>query len=259
MQNNIEGLWWKLAVVVMLAGIGLWVRRKTARSRQNDKATIETLDSVTIALALVFFVIQPFIVQAFVIPTGSMKNTLREHDRVLVSRTIYRWQEPRFQDVVVFEAPPAARQEPKTDFIKRCIGTPGDLIEVRKGALFRNGRAVPEIYRLWDSPELPYDMKIVGNAVYEREYDAPNHPELWQQNGLAVPETDQFSISIAPPGRVPAGQLLMLGDHRSASLDGHIWGFVPRENVIGKAMCVFWPPRRFGFLDEMTRNPRPVP
>ena len=259
MQHAIEGLWWKLAVVVLLAGLGLWMRRKTARAHEDGKATLETLDSATIALALVFFVIQPFIAQAFVIPTGSMRNTLREHDRVLVSRAIYRLQEPRFQDAVVFVAPPAAHQEPGTDFIKRCIGTPGDTIEVHQGVVFRNGNAVPEIYQLWDSPALPYDMKIVGGAVYSRNYYAPGQPEPWEQNQIVAPAASQSLISAAAPGRVPKGQLLMMGDHRSASLDGHIWGFVPRENVIGKAMCVFWPPRRFGLVDEMTRNPRPVP
>lgn len=259
MQHDIEGLWWKLAVVVALAGTCLLLRRKTARSREDGKATIETLDSATIALALVFFVIQPFIAQAFVIPTGSMRNTLREQDRVLVSRAIYRLQEPHFQDVVVFEAPPAAHQEPNTDFIKRCIGTPGDIIEVRKSTLFRNGKAVPEIYQLWDNSALHYDMKIVGGAVYSRDYYAPNQPGDWQKNEIIVPAANQLLISAATPGRVPQGHLLMLGDHRSNSLDGHVWGFVPRENVIGKAMCVFWPARRLGLVDELTRNPRPVP
>ncbi len=259
MQHDIEGFWWKIAVVVVLAAVGLWLRRKTVRSREESKETIETLNSATIALAVVFFVVQPFIAEAFVIPTGSMKNTLREQDRVLVSRAIYRLQEPHFQDVVVFEAPPAAHQEAGTDFIKRCIGTPGDVIEMRRGVLFRNGRAVPEIYQLWNSPTLPYDMKIVGGAVYSRDYYAPNLPGAWQQNQLVVPAANQFLISTATPGRVPNGQLLMLGDHRSNSLDGHFWGFVSREKVIGKAMCVFWPPRRFGLLDEMTRNPRVAP
>ena len=262
MQHDIEGLGWKIAVVVIMAAVGLWLRRKTAHSRQesgNVRETIETLNSATIALAVVFFVVQPFIAEAFVIPTGSMRNTLREQDRVLVSRGIYRLQEPHFQDVVVFVAPPAAKQEPGTDFIKRCMGTPGDIVEVRKGKVFRNGRAVPEIYQLWDSSALPYDMKIIGGAVYSRDYYAPGQTTPWKQNQIIAPIANQSLISRATPGRVPDGQLLMLGDHRSNSLDGHFWGFVPRANVIGKAMCVFWPPRRFGLVDEMTRNPRPVP
>ncbi len=254
-MNNIEGWPWKLAIVAALAVAGVMARRFIAR--ENGKGLIETLDSGTIALALVFFVIQPFILQSFWIPTGSMENTLRVQDRLLVSRAIYRLQEPRFQDVIVFEAPTAAQQEPDTDFIKRCVGTAGDTIEVRKGVLFRNGKAVPEIYQLWNSSALPYDMKIVGGAVYSRDYFAPNVPAPWQKNSVTVSEAQQTTLDAAPSGQVPTGQLLMLGDHRSHSLDGHLWGFVPRQNVIGKAVCVFWPPTRLGLVDGLSFHPRP--
>ena len=283
MENTIEGWGWKLAIIVLLAGACLWAHRHPAKverifewlsrkftsvfglanhslkerqhaAREAAKAFVETLDSATVAIGLVFFVIQPFILQSFWIPTGSMENTLRPQDRVLVSRALYRWQEPKFQDVIVFEAPAAAAQPPATDFIKRCMGTPGDTIEIRKGALFRNGTAVPETYQLWNSGALPYDMKIVGGAVYARNYNAPNSPAQWTQN--QIPAANQATISAAKPGKVPPGSLLMLGDHRSNSLDGHFWGFAPRKNVIGKAVCVFWPPRRFGLVDNLTHYPR---
>ncbi len=245
----------KIALVLALIGMTTWVRR--SKSREKDNALLETLDSATIALALVFFVIQPFILQAFQIPTGSMESTLRPDDRVLVSRAIYRLQEPQFQDVVVFEPPAAAEQPPDTDFIKRCIGTPGHVIEVRKGVLFRDGIAIPEIYQLWNSGALPYDMKIIGDAVYSRDYYAPNVPKPWQRNRLDAPDADQATLNAAASGAVPAGQLLMLGDHRSHSLDGHFWGFVPRQNVVGKAVCVFWPPKRLGLLDDLSSRLRP--
>ena len=284
MENIIEGSFWKIAIVVMLAGAALLAHRhpallerlfevlgqKIARilgrasasleerrfaARESAKAMTETLDSATIAIGLVFFVIQPFILQSFWIPTGSMENTLRVNDRLLVSRAIYRFEEPKFQDVIVFEPPAAAAQPPHTDFIKRCMGTPGDVIEMRKGVLFRNGTAVPEIYQLWNSGALPYDMKIVGGAVYSRNYDAPNLPGEWTRN--QIPAANQTAISAAKSGAVPVGNLLMLGDHRSHSLDGHFWGFAPRKNVIGKAVCVFWPPKRLGLVDNLTRYPRP--
>ena len=253
MDTNIEGLGWKLATVAALVIAGLLARRFAAH--EEGKAIVETLDSATVAIALVFFVIQPFILQSFWIPTGSMENTMRPQDRLLVSRAIYRLQEPKFQDVIVFEAPPAAAQEPGTDFVKRCVGTPGDVVEVRKGTLFRGGKAVPEIYQLWNSGALPYDMKIVGGAVYSRNYFAPNQPTAWMRNDVMA--AHQNEIGTAKPGSVPPGQLLMLGDHRSHSLDGHIWGFVPRQNVIGKAVCVFWPPKRIGLADDLSFHPRP--
>ena len=78
-------------------------------------------------------------------------------------------------------------------------------------------------------------------------------PAPWTRNQIIA--ANQSAISAAPAGKVPPGQLLMLGDHRSHSLDGHFWGFVPRQNVIGKAVCVFWPPKRLG-LGSLSFHPR---
>ena len=259
MEFNLENIWCKLVAVAALVGVTALAHWLVARRRhsENGSLIVETLDSMTMAIALILLVVQPFILQPFWIPSGSMENTLRIDDRVLVSRAIYRLQEPNFQDVVVFEAPAATGEKSGTDYIKRCIGRPGDSIEVRKGVLFRNGKVVPEIYRLWNSAALPYDMKIVGGAVYSRGYFAANLPEPWAKNGIVASANDQASINAATPGVVPAGFLLMLGDHRSHSSDGHIWGFVPRQNVIGKAMCVFWPPTRLGLMDNLSFQPRP--
>ena len=147
MEFNIESPWWKLAIVLGLLGMREFVRLLSPRDDGSDgsetsKWLVETLDSATIAIGLVLFVIQPFILQAFFIPSGSMEDTLRISDRLLVSRLIYRLKEPEFQDVVVFEAPEAAAQPPHTDFIKRCMGTPGDVIEMRDGKFYRNGQFV---------------------------------------------------------------------------------------------------------------------
>ncbi len=263
MGFNIESPWWKLAIVAGLIGMREFVRLLSPREigtegNETGKWLVETLDSATIAIALVLFVIQPFILQAFYIPSGSMEDTLRISDRLLVSRLIYRLREPEFQDVVVFEAPEAALQPPHTDFIKRCMGTPGDVVEMRNGRFFRNGNFVPEPYKLWNGPNLFYDMKIVGGAVYSRDYLAPGQPpDKWKQNNIAASDADQARITLAAPGKVPQGFLLMLGDHRSNSNDGHVWGFAPRQNVVGKAICVFWPPTRLGLVDSLTFHPRP--
>ena len=267
MEFNIENPWWKLAIVLGLLGMREFVRLLSPReikaggntiseSNETSKWLIETLDSATIAIGLVLFVIQPFILQAFFIPSGSMEDTLRISDRLLVSRLIYRMREPQFQDVVVFEAPEAAAQPPHTDFIKRCMGTPGDVVEMRNGKFYRKGQLVNEPYKLWDRPTSSYDMKIVEGAVYSRDYYDPDTPGKWSKNGLVVPDADQNLIDSAKPGKVPDGQLLMLGDHRSNSNDGHVWGFTPRANVVGKAICVFWPPTRLGLVDSLSFHPR---
>ena len=254
MQFDINNPWWKAAVVLALFGVAAFARllARRAPDDENAKWISETLDSATIAIGLVLLIIQPFILQAFYIPSGSMENTLLVSDKVLVSRLIYRFKEPAFQDVIVFVAPPSATNEPGTDFIKRCMGVPGDVVEMRAGKLFHNGQFVPEPYALWAGENPVYDMKIVGGAVYSRNYYAPGMADNWSRNHIVVPQAQQAQITGAAPGRVPADRLLMLGDHRSNSEDGHFWGFAPRENVIGKAICVFWPPTRFGLVEKLT-------
>lgn len=285
---NIEAWPWKIAVVVALLGMREFVRLLSPKETvpqtetgETSKWLIETIDSAAIAIGLVLFVIQPFILQAFYIPSGSMEDTLRISDRLLVSRMVYRIKQPEFQDVIVFKAPPDAlinQTQKDVDFIKRCMGLPNDEIHVINRQVFRNGKPVAEPYTKWNeaasastlpavadatSPDAftksrySYDMKIVGGAVYSREYDPiTNQPEPWTQNNLAVSPEDQAKITAAPYDRVPPGRYLMFGDHRSNSNDGHVWGFVPRENIVGKAICVFWPPTRLGLVDKMSFNQR---
>ena len=259
-EFNLDNPWWKIAVVLALLGMTGLARLFGGRDPKEDgKWLVETLDSATIAIALVLFVIQPFILQAFYIPSGSMENTLLVSDRLVVSRLIYRFKEPEFQDVIVFVAPPTATDKPNTDFIKRCMGTPGDVVEMRAGKFYRQGKFVPESYVLWDNTNPVYDMKIYGDAVYARDYYGPGTPGQWSQNNIPAPQADQDKITAAAPGAVPDGKLLMLGDHRSNSDDGHLWGFAPRENVIGKALCVFWPPQRFGLVEKLTERQGKTP
>lgn len=283
MHFNIDSWPWKFAVVFALLGMRAFIQLLTPKDKNSEggetsKWLVETIDSAAIAIGLVLFIIQPFILQAFYIPSGSMEDTLRISDRLLVSKMVYRLREPAFQDVVVFKAPPAALQTSGTteqqDFIKRCIGTPGDVIEVKDRVLYRNGKKIPEGYTKWSdvntavgnapdermpgatTPRYSYDMKIVGDTVYSREYQGPNEPGEWTRAGIIVAEADQQAITDAPPGKVPRDHFLMLGDHRNNSNDGHVWGFVPRENIVGKAICVFWPPTRLGLVDQMSFHPR---
>lgn len=268
MSFSMDSWLWKIALVVAIIAIREFVRLLSPKDRQgqtheNSRWAVETLDSAAIAIGLVLFIIQPFLLQAFFIPSGSMEDTLQVRDRLLVSKLIYRLRNPRFQDVVVFRVPPAATNEstpPNTDFIKRCIGTPGDIVYVIDRQLYRipaGGTQIEKIdekYTKWSPDGRPsYDMKIIGGVVYSREYDAPGQPGYWSIKGEAQPEVDQQEINDAKPEAVPSGQLLMLGDHRNNSNDGHVWGFVPRENVVGKALFVFWPPNRLSLVDKLSK------
>jgi signal peptidase I len=274
MSLNIDSWFVKIAIVVALIAAREFVRLLSPREatgavNENAKWLLETLDSAAIAIGLVLFIIQPFLLQAFFIPSGSMEDTLRINDRLLVSKLVYRLREPRFQEVVVFLAPPEAQREVggQDDFIKRCMGTPGDTIYVQNRQYFRKGRGeqifteLKEPYIKW-SPQgrgalYSYDMKIIDGVIYSREYSQPGALGVWTVNGTPVAQTDQERVERAEPQPIPAGMFLMLGDHRNNSNDSHAWGFVPRANIVGKAVCVFWPPTRVGLVDQMSFHPRP--
>ena len=262
--------------------------RSAGENAETGSGWAETLDSLLITIGLVFFIVQPFILQPFYIPSGSMENTLQwtpVQDRLLASRWIYRLRAPQRGEVVVFQPPrQAVHQLGNTgdDYIKRCVGVPGDIIYAdKKRQFFRNGVKMVEPYAKWSSTISPdgqplsysYDMKIVDGKMYSREYEAPDTPfsgdsGQWHYqpgaNGsevpppVVVPPEQQDEITRATPEAIPPGMFLMLGDNRNNSSDGHVWGFVPRANVVGKAMCVFWPPRRIGTLDRMSAAAAPA-
>jgi signal peptidase I len=109
-------------------------------------------------------------------------------------------------------------------------------------------------------------MKIVDGKLYTRESNPAygfNTSAQWVQEGHGPigsrsPAPNQAYISNHKPEPIPAGMYLMLGDHRDNSNDSHAWGLVPRQNIIGRAFVVFWPPTRIGLLDNMSENPRPA-
>jgi signal peptidase I len=217
---------WQIAALIGLAvSLRLWAAYSRAFTTSPIMRTargyvLEFLDSALIALLLVFCILRPFVIQAFFIPSGSMLPTLQLNDRILVNKLVYHFRDPEPGDIVVFRAPPAAsiRQQ---DFIKRVVGTPGDRLQVRRfEGLYRNGKLINEPY-IRETPA----------------YDWPRHGA----SGLSVPEDN----------------IVVFGDNRNNSNDSHAWQaiapdlqqvenrpFVPRQNVLGKAMVIFWPPTR---------------
>jgi signal peptidase I len=192
-----------------------------------------------------------FLGQNFVIPSGSMENTLLIGDHVLVDHITFspatRWmplvhhRDPQRNDIVVFIRP-APEPEPDAEgnpvytiLVKRLIGIPGDHIHLHDGTVFINGLAQPMPKDGRDTPvtppserpyvdEFPSVMPTVEDshgAVTTWVVDLPNHVE----NGDLV---------------VPPGKYFMMGDHRHASLDSRFWGFVPRENIMGRPLFNYW-------------------
>jgi len=184
---------------------------------------------VLLALA-VALVIKTFLVQAFFIPSSSMEPTLVPGDRVLVNKLAYRFGDVHRGDVVVFENPNEAalpdrnavealfhwlgeglgfEQPENEDLIKRVIGLPGDTIAIRDHTVMVNDDPVAE----------PYLTKKAVN-----------------------------SMSDYGPVTVPRGELFVLGDNRGNSSDSRVIGFVPEDNVVGRAFVIIWPPGDAGGL-----------
>jgi len=215
-----------LILVLALARVG--VQRLTGVRETLQTQVLELLDSLLIAIVLVFCIIRPFVVQAFYIPSGSMRNTLQEKDRILVNRFIYRLRDPKPRDIVVFRAPPAASSEQK-DFIKRLVAREGDLVAVREGVLYINGKPQQE----------PYTRQAMYYEFPPSPYTVPLDQEKW---GTVEVVNGMRCV------RVPRGMLFVLGDNRNDSNDGHRWGYLPRRNLLGRAMVIFWPVQRIRLL-----------
>ena len=168
----------------------------------------ENLESILWAAALAL-AIRTFIVAPFKIPSGSMRPTLMEGDRILVSKFLYHVREPRRGDIIVFRFP----ENPRRPFIKRLIGVGGDRVEIRDGHVMVN-----------DHPQSP---------SMRRETYYYNQGPFGQEHAVT---------------QVPEDAYFVLGDNSASSHDSRFWGFVPKRLLIGKALCIFWPPHRIRIL-----------
>ncbi len=175
----------------------------------------EYTESILIALLLALF-IRAYLVQAFKIPSGSMEDTLVVGDHLLVNKFIYgtkvpftdsqviKLRDPQRGDVIVFEYP----EDPSKDFIKRVIGTPGDVVEGKDKKVYVNGK-------LYQNPhEVHKEKDIVSKEVHPR---------------------DTFG-----PVTVPANSYFVMGDNRDRSYDSRFWGFVTRDKIKGLAFIKYW-------------------
>ncbi|MEK7409201.1 MAG: signal peptidase I [Acidobacteriota bacterium] len=173
------------------------------------------------------------LVQAFVIPTGSMEDTLLIGDHLLVDKLAYAPAGPlskhllpynpiRRGDIIVFRYPMDIRQT----FVKRCMGLPGDRIRIENKQLFLNGRKLHETYKF-----------LKTDYVDSYRDNFPGEPNV----RLPEPAMEML-VKHVVNGEVvvPPGNYLALGDNRDSSLDSRYWGFVPRENIVGKPLIIYW-------------------
>ncbi|MBZ5572419.1 MAG: signal peptidase I [Acidobacteriia bacterium] len=210
------------------------------------ETTVEFLASLAAVLVTGLFIIT-FIVQAFEIPSSSMENTLLIGDHVFVNREQFApptsWLGPvlpyrniRHGDIVVFLSP----AEPGLYVVKRIMGIPGDRIHLRDGVVYRNGEKLDEPYVVHQSaPETDNPYRDNFPAVAPSDYN--NVTPDWQ---MLLKQNIQADDLVVPPDSYFA-----MGDNRDVSYDSRYWGFIPRQNVIGRPMFIYWsfetPPNQY--------------
>jgi signal peptidase I len=197
------------------------VDRLTRRLPNGLRVTIDWIVTIVGAVAIVLLV-KAYVVNPYRIPSSSMESTLhcaqpaigceaRFSDRVLANRFIYHLRSPRRGEIIVFKTPPAAqvRCGAGGTFVKRLIGLPGDLVELRlrkgDGYVYINGKPLQEPY---------------------------------------IETARRAAAQAFGPVRVKPGNYFMMGDNRAQSCDSRMWGTVPRSNLIGKVFATYWPPNR---------------
>jgi signal peptidase I len=209
---------------------------------RGGRFMVELLDSAIIAVILVFWIIRPFVISAYFIPTPSMEPTLMRQDKLLATRVPYWFHPPRRGDVVVFNAPEvalrASRQpyNPKkpTEFVKRVIGVPGDRIRIVEGrGVFVNGELRQEPTTI---PVTQYSFPY----AYDGSFNFQTDPDVRRELRPHINEARELVV--------PEGNLFVMGDNRNDSCDSHAWGFLPADRVIARAAVIFWPPPRWGWV-----------
>lgn len=210
--------------------------KKVAPERAKE-TKVEFLASLASVLATGLFIIT-FVMQAFAIPSSSMENTLLVGDHVFVNRmqfapksswvgTLLPYDDIHRGDVIVFLSP----RTPGLHVVKRVIGVPGDRIHLRNGVVYRNGQRLEEPYVLHDR-DYPTDVyRDNFPAVPAPDYDS-NIFDKWRSK---LPSYIDGNDIVVPPN-----SYFGMGDHRGVSLDSRYWGFIPRENVIGRPMFIYW-------------------
>jgi signal peptidase I len=194
--------------------------------------------SIAVALVVWFF-LRTFLVEAFRIPSGSMENTLLIGDFLFVNKLLYGAEvplihkrlpavrEPRRGEILVFDSV----EEEGLKVVKRLIGVPGDTLSMKDGQLFRDGKSVNEPWVIHTDPS--------AQADYSQREKMRN----WQSDYLVSGVNKQSyrpDLNNWGPIVVPADKYFMMGDNRDGSYDGRYWGFLPKSNVRGRPLLVYY-------------------
>ncbi len=186
-------------------------------------------------ILLLVFSVRSFAYEPFRIPSGSLKPTLLIGDFILVNKfdygirlpvihkKIFSIGEPKRGDIVIFREPPTESR----DLIKRVIGVPGDHVSYKNKTLYINGREIQQKFEQYNTDE--EDGEGPWPVIQKQENLLGVKHEIYQ---IPARENDDFEAD------VPVGKYFMMGDNRDNSGDSRYWGFLPEENIIGKASHV---------------------
>ena len=214
-------------------------KEQEKKDEKPKETTVEFLASLAGVLVTGLFIIT-FILQAFEIPSASMVKTLLIGDHVFVNRVQFSprttwlgpllpYREIHHGDIVVFLS--VDPRTPELYIVKRIIGLPGDRIHLRDGFVYRNGEKLDE-------------------AAYVQHSQGVG-PDAYRDNFPAVPPGEESNViddwKLTMPTHIDNGDIVVppdsyfgMGDNRDVSLDSRYWGFIPRQNIIGRPMFIYW-------------------
>ncbi len=212
-----------------------------------EETPFEFIASICSVLVVGLFILT-FLGQNYVIPSGSMENTLLVGDHVLVDRItlspptkwapFVHYREPKRGDILVFIKPvpdPDANGQPQyLDLVKRLVGLPGDHIHLHDGLVYINGVPYPLAKTGLDTPVDPDEQTFLDEFPAVAPVPEPGNliPDTW---------AEEFPTHIVNGDLVvPPGEYFMMGDNRHNSADSRFWGFVPRANIIGRPLFNYW-------------------
>jgi signal peptidase I len=246
-------------ILFVLSRIMAWLRPKIRKPvvQKIFNETYEWVETGWSAVLLAAFLMY-FFIQAFKIPSGSMRMTLLEGDHLFVNKFVYGFHIPMSHgtriwplrqvqrgDIIVFQSPPQAlslterEENVKKDFIKRCIAIGGDIVEIKNRKVYVNGAPLNEPYTFFaDDSSYPPVKLFPTSEQYQRTWEAGKFDTL-PPNVVR----DNFG-----PVVVPVGHYFALGDNRDRSFDSRFWGPLPDYFLKGRALLLYWPVNRIRLI-----------